>query len=108
MNLERHPRVLVCLVIIFVALTIMFGGLWKQELAKVAAYQIESQCNRLLKTLDSRFSKVNVVVSSHPRANILGEVATQADRDFLNQRVTEELGPARRATIGFSVRLKDP
>jgi hypothetical protein len=103
---NRTARLSLWLIILLAAVALTFGGLWWREQALVEAYRNESDCNRVLRAEGAAYNDVSVHVTSHPKAVVLGEVASQADRDRLVNRLAEELGAERRARVLVNVRVR--
>jgi len=101
---KAHQWAVICLA----AGAVAFGGMWWRERALVAAYRDESACWRIIREEGAAARDVSVVVSSHPKASVTGTVATVADRDRLRQRLSEELGAERWASVAFNVRVATP
>ena len=100
-----RQRLLTWLTIGFAAAAVAFGGLWLQERARARAYRDATVVRDTVAELGAGFEGVRVVVSSHPRANVLGRVDSDEDLARLN-RALNELDPSLRSRlhVGVSVR----
>jgi hypothetical protein len=101
-----REKILKWCAIVIAAIAVLFGGLWRQERAVVAAYRDESVCWRVIQSEGAACQKVAAGVSSHPKAVVSGEVASEADRERLERRLAEALGDGGLSRILFGVRVQ--
>ena len=94
------------LVIITAAIAVTFGLLWRMERVRVAAYQDQSACLQVIREEGTPYTDVVASVSSHPKAVVHGTVASEAQREYLDKRLTLALGAERRTRILFAVRVR--
>jgi hypothetical protein len=101
----KRERVLGWLAILFAAAAIGFGGLWMQERARLQAYHDVTAAQGVIEGLGPGFEDVRAVVSTHIRANVLGEVNSTQDLERLN-RSLDSLEPAQRARVHVIVKVR--
>ena len=92
--------------ILLAAASILFGGLWWQERARVTAYRDAAVCWGVVRAGGEAFKDVNVGVTSHPRAAVVGMVRSDADRQWLRAQLAEEFGKEQVARVAVLVRVE--
>jgi hypothetical protein len=90
------------------AVAFAFGGLWWRERALVSAYRDESVCWRICHDDTEAYRDLSAHVTSHPKAAVVGEVGSEAERARLERELTEQLGPGRRPKVNVHVRVRSP
>ena len=92
-------------VIVLAAAAVLFGGLWSQERARVAAYRDAAACWEVVRAGGAAYADVTVGVTSHPKAVVSGTLATPADRDRLVALLSEALGAERLRRVAVQVQV---